>query len=228
MRRPTEPSYESRLVEQMQDVRKSISAAQSKGTIHPPPVVPITHRSAYSMPPPPLPAPLSHPSRPPGPDVHVPIAWPSLAQPQHATYSSDVTRSTSALPVAAFGYGQQYLQYQGQHQRWASMAQCPTPPSETYSLDISAVYECSASKKHTRFNTFGSIHEGLKDIDACSTAHNLANISLATLVPYIKGYCPEFLWCKAEFIVRDKEWVNLLAQTGTKPYFYDECLRDSN
>ncbi|KAH0834258.1 hypothetical protein J3R83DRAFT_11614 [Lanmaoa asiatica] len=206
MRRPTEPSYESRLVEQMQDIRKSINTTQSKGTIHPPPVVPITHQSTYSMPPPPLPAPLSCPSRPPEPDVHVPIAWPSLAQPQHATYSSDVTHSISALPVAAFRYGQQHLQYQGQRQHWASMAQHPTPPSETYSLDISAVYECSAR---------------LKDIDACSTAHNLANISLATLVPYIKDYYPEFLWCKAKFIVRDKEWAQ-------KPYFYDECLRDSN
>ncbi|KAG6379471.1 hypothetical protein JVT61DRAFT_11952 [Boletus reticuloceps] len=188
-----------------------------------------------SMPPPPVPfSRLSRPrSRGFGPDVHVPLAWPSAGQADHSVSPANSThfRSThgasSAPPAgaAAVGYSPQHSVYQANSRYWAAKAHArhPPPPAETYSLDISAVYESSANKRNTRLNTFRCIHEGLKGIDARSTPQQLSSIAL---VPLIKAYCPEFPWREAELMVRDKRWLNLTTQSATTAHFYNECLVD--
>ena len=66
----------------------------------------------------------------------------------------------------------------------------------------------------------------MKDIDAHSTTQDLAEVALANLIPRIQAFCPDFSWRDSEFVVRDKEWVNLLTYTNRKAYFYDNCLRE--
>ena len=68
----------------------------------------------------------------------------------------------------------------------------------------------------------------MKDIDAQSTAHELASIALETVAPCIKAYFPRFAWWENEFIVRDSKWVNLTRHPSTQPYFYSECIHPSN
>ncbi|KAI6020376.1 hypothetical protein PISMIDRAFT_23990 [Pisolithus microcarpus 441] len=73
-----------------------------------------------------------------------------------------------------------------------------------------------------------NICEGLKDIDALSTAHELAVIAQKTLVLHIKAYCPQFQWREDEFIVCDSKWVNLGRHPSPQAYFYNDCLHASN
>ena len=58
----------------------------------------------------------------------------------------------------------------------------------------------------------------MKDIDAQSTAHELASIALETVTPRIKAYFPWFAWRENEFIVRDSKWVDLTRHPSTQPY----------
>ncbi|KAI6003924.1 hypothetical protein EDD15DRAFT_2360189 [Pisolithus albus] len=104
-------------------------------------------------------------------------------------------------------------------------ALCP-PPAECISLVISAVHETSR-KRNTRSNLISNICEGLKEIDAQSTAPELAYLALQTVVPRIKAYCPEFSWQEKEFVVRDTKWVDLMMHSGPYPYFYNECMHPS-
>lgn len=68
----------------------------------------------------------------------------------------------------------------------------------------------------------------MKDIDAQSTAYQLASIALCTVVPRIKAYYPSFGWRENEFMVRDTKWVDLMRHPSTQPYFYGDCLNASN
>lgn len=72
-----------------------------------------------------------------------------------------------------------------------------------------------------------NICEGLKEIDAQSTAPELAAVALETVVPRIKAYCPKFSWREKEFVVRDNKWVDLMMYASSHPYFYDECIHPS-
>ncbi|KAI6102258.1 hypothetical protein F5141DRAFT_1065737 [Pisolithus sp. B1] len=52
-------------------------------------------------------------------------------------------------------------------------------------------------------------------------------ITLETVVPRIKAYCPEFSWQEKEFIVHDSKWVDLMMHAGLHPYFYNDCIHPS-
>lgn len=73
-----------------------------------------------------------------------------------------------------------------------------------------------------------NICEGLKDIDALSTACELVAIVLETVVPHIKAYFPQFHWREHKFVVRDSKWVDLSWDPNPQPYFYKDCLHASN
>ncbi|KAF8436836.1 hypothetical protein L210DRAFT_3647645 [Boletus edulis BED1] len=166
----------------------------------PPPLVPYLQSS---MPPPPIPS--SRMSLPHGPDIHVPIAWHQAWGSSHPAYS------TSSMPQTGnIGYSPQHSHYQASNRYWASKAHAhhPPPPVETYLLDIWAVYE-SGSKRNTRLNNFGSIHEGKPNIDAHSYPQDIVQAALSKLLPLIRAYCPEFP-----------------CHDGPG-YFYEECLVDS-
>ncbi|KAL4072559.1 hypothetical protein V8B97DRAFT_2023344 [Scleroderma yunnanense] len=128
-----------------------------------------------------------------GPDIHVPSAWnkPTQSLPS-VMQAPGVTPSGHVMALPM-----------SSHECWACIAHWP-PPSETISLEI-----------------FASICEGMKDIDALSTAAELASIALKMVVPWIKAYDPLFQWCESEF-------VDLLRHASPQPYFYNECLQASN
>ncbi|KAI6004803.1 hypothetical protein EDD15DRAFT_2359683 [Pisolithus albus] len=229
----TARAQNTRMLPDPKYIRQSISAAQSQASVNPPRVVamssaaPDLHKLSGPgmMPPPPIPAArhkfipeyqCSPPNyltpSPGGPTVHVPSAWQKVPQP---------------LPPGSSGYSAQHRHYAAQRERWGRMAHNP-PPAETISLEISAVFEAGGKKKNLRANNIGSICEGLKDVDALSTARELAGIALETLIPRIKAYSPQFYWQEDEFIVRDSKWVDLSRHASTQGYFYNECLHASN
>ncbi|KAG6378351.1 hypothetical protein JVT61DRAFT_14076 [Boletus reticuloceps] len=238
------PTQSARTLSLAAAVRRSTNAARSRASIDPPPVAAMTQQLAYpsmpslpipssrmsqhstrlSMAPPPVPSVRTSRSR--GPEVHIPTA--KYSAPPIDTRSHPAYSVSSAPQTGTAGYGPQHLHYQAQHREWAQKAHArqPVPPAETYAVDITAVYESSASRRNTRLNNFGCIREGLKDIDTRSQAEDLVQVALATLVPLIKAYCPEFPWREAEFIVRDKRWLNLATQTvsDSPGHFYNECL----
>ncbi|KAF8120086.1 hypothetical protein EV363DRAFT_1481757, partial [Boletus edulis] len=229
-----------------ESIRCSVSAAQSQSTVNPPPVVAMGHSmpspsfrrsvsatqlrgmgylppavaTSRSMPPPPLPP--SHPasvSMPGGPDVYVPSARNVLRLP--------VLSTPTLLPPRSIGYGPQHAYYEVSRQHWANCARAP--PAERFSLQVSAVYECGGNKKGSiRGNMIGSICEGLKGIDALSTAPDLVATALNTIVPRIQMYCPDFPWRVDEFTVRDAKWVDLSRVSPMQSYFYEDCLQQSS
>jgi len=67
----------------------------------------------------------------------------------------------------------------------------------------------------------------LNDVDAQSSAQELASMALKTIVPQIMSYNPKFPWWPDEFVIQDKKWVNILSYLNTQPYFYNECLHSS-
>ncbi|KIK82079.1 hypothetical protein PAXRUDRAFT_154601, partial [Paxillus rubicundulus Ve08.2h10] len=73
-----------------------------------------------------------------------------------------------------------------------------------------------------------SICKGLKDIPAATTASELVTITLTTVTPCIRAYCPQFPWHECEFMVQDAKWVNLLQHPPTEPYFYLECFHPNS
>ena len=73
-----------------------------------------------------------------------------------------------------------------------------------------------------------SICKGLKDINAESTAKELASIAFEMVVPCIKAYYPSFQWRESEFIVRDNKWVDLSKHLSFQAYFYNDCLHPRN
>ncbi|KIM69880.1 hypothetical protein SCLCIDRAFT_102259 [Scleroderma citrinum Foug A] len=222
-------------------IHQSISAAQSRASVNPPPVMAISNSAQLNVgnlgalvPPQSLQAPRYSfaPPFPPtpftgGPNVYVPSAWKKDQQPAPPMAHPAASSHLMALPPGSSGYGAQHLQYAAQRECWARMAHRP-PPAEMISLEISAVFEAGGKKKNVRSNNIGSICEGLKDIDTQSTAHELASIALETVAPRIKAYFPQFAWWENEFIVRDSKWVDLTRHPSTQPYFYSECIHPSN
>ncbi|KIJ61403.1 hypothetical protein HYDPIDRAFT_31274 [Hydnomerulius pinastri MD-312] len=234
-----------------QSIRQSVNAAQSRASINPPPVVAIVpgpasglRQMAAAMPPPvrlmqrqhfsvhPPPPSSQQPNvamlRPGGPDVYVPSAW--NRQPPRSQPSTSPLAAPSHLPLppAAVGYGAQHALYVSERERWSRLAYCP-PPAETISLDITAVYEGGPKKGRQRGTPFGNICEGRKDIDARSTAPELAAIALSTVLPQIEAFGAQFVWRPSEFVVRDVGWVDLDRHPEPlQPYFYKECLHPSS
>ncbi|KIM55288.1 hypothetical protein SCLCIDRAFT_134941, partial [Scleroderma citrinum Foug A] len=168
----------------------------------------------------PPPAPVPFPS---GPNVYVPSAWNNVQLQAPPAASGALV----ALLPGSLGYGSQHLQYGAQQECWVHIAHHP-PPTEIISLEISAVFESGRKKRNICSNNIGSICEGLKDIDAQSTAYELASIALCTVVLCIKVYYPSFRWQENEFIICDSKWVNLMQHPSTQLYFYGDCLDTSN
>ncbi|KAI5988557.1 hypothetical protein EDD15DRAFT_2371224 [Pisolithus albus] len=209
-----------------QYIRQSVSAAQSRASVNPPPVMAMSNTApnlsvSGLMLPPAIPA-VPHKS-PHGPSVHVPSAWRHVPQSKNSRGSGNVMM----LPPASSGYSTQHMHYAAQRERWARMAHNP-PPAEMISLEMWAVFEAGGKKKNLRANNIGSICEGVKDIDALSTARELAVIALETLIPRVKAFFPQFHWREDEFVVRDSKWVDLTRHPSPQPYFYSECLHASN
>ncbi|KAL4067086.1 hypothetical protein V8B97DRAFT_1919298 [Scleroderma yunnanense] len=184
---------------------------------HMPPSLPAPHYNVTpaSEPPPSVhsqhhPTPLPHALPYSRPAVHVPSTWNKDAWSAPPTAPPAGLGHAMALPLGSTGYGRQHLHYATQHEHWACMAQHP-PPAETISLEILAVFEAGGKRKN-------NICEGLKDIDAQSSAHKLASTVLKMVVPHIKAYSLQFP-CK---------WVDLTKHTSPLPYFYNNCLHPSN
>ncbi|KAI6112962.1 hypothetical protein F5141DRAFT_1214280 [Pisolithus sp. B1] len=136
-----------------------------------------------------------------GPDIHVPSAW---QMPGKAVRSCPTDSEVQ--------------------DRWMNQGY-RSPPSETISLEISALHEGGPQKGRMRGTPFGCICKGMKDIDARTTAPELVTIALAKLTPKISEFCPQFLWRPSEFVVCDSSWVNLSSVPNPmQPYFYHECL----
>ncbi|KAI6138900.1 hypothetical protein BKA82DRAFT_144031 [Pisolithus tinctorius] len=172
------------------------------------------------MPPPPMPT-AHHNSKfsPAGPSVQVPSTWQNVPQPANPPANA-ASGHMIVLPPGSTGYSAQHVHYAAQRERWAHMAHNP-PPAETISLEIWAVFEAGGKKKNL-------ICEGLKDVDALSTVHELLAIALGILVLRIKDYCPQFPWQEEEFFVCDSKWVDLSRHSSPMAYFYGDCLHDSN
>ncbi|KIO08033.1 hypothetical protein M404DRAFT_135048 [Pisolithus tinctorius Marx 270] len=151
-----------------------------------------------------------------GPDIHVPSAW---------QVPRDVARiHPGECNVSSQVQQQQHALYHAQQERWMNQAY-RSPPSETITLEISALHEGGPRKGHMHATPFRSICEGMKDIDARATAPKLASIALAKVTGKIMAFCPEFLWRPKEFVVRDSSWVDLASfPEPMQPYFYNECL----
>ncbi|KAL4074887.1 hypothetical protein V8B97DRAFT_2022499 [Scleroderma yunnanense] len=129
-----------------------------------------------------------HPQLPPdGPSIHIPSAWQKVPQPANPRPSGHVMM----LPPGSTGYSAQYMHYR---------------------LEIWAVFGAGGKKKNLQANNISNICEGLKDINALSTACKLVAIVLETVVPHIKAY----------------KWVNLSQDPNPQLYFYNDCLYISN
>ncbi|KAG1888209.1 hypothetical protein F4604DRAFT_1674598 [Suillus subluteus] len=98
-----------------------------------------------------------------GPDISVP-----------SSQSSQPTLCSST------GYTPHHAHYGTEYDRWAKLSYAP-PPSQTISLEISAVHEGGNWKKGGRGTPFGSICEGKKDIDAQINTPGLIKIALDTI-----------------------------------------------
>ncbi|KAI6144577.1 hypothetical protein BKA82DRAFT_4016766 [Pisolithus tinctorius] len=70
-----------------------------------------------------------------------------------------------------------------------------------------------AASSHIHATPFRSICKGMKDINACATAPELASITLAKVTSKIMAFCLEFLWRPKEFVVHDSSWVDLNSKT---------------
>ena len=175
---------------------------------------------------------------PPSHSAHIPPHPASRPQPGHATAAQ---RTGNIALSTRSGYTTQHARYNQELERWAKRS-FASPPAETISLKIAAHYEGNAKRTCNQSTIFGvslsyfifiqgtdgavqNICEGKKDIDALITADGLVTISLETIIPKVKMFCPSFPWRVDEFVVRDSEWVDLSAHHSPLPYFYSQCLQ---
>ena len=175
---------------------------------------------------------------PPSHSAHIPPHPVSRPQPGHATAAQ---RTGNIALSTRLGYTTQHAHYNQELERWAKRS-FTSPPAETISLKIAAHYEGNAKHTRNQSTIFGvslsyfifiqgtdgavqNICEGKKDIDALITADGLVTISLETIIPKVKMFCPSFPWRVDKFIVRDSEWVDLSAHCSPLPYFYSQCLQ---
>ncbi|KAI5997270.1 hypothetical protein F5J12DRAFT_785209 [Pisolithus orientalis] len=216
-----------------QYIHQSISTAQSRASVNPPAIMAMSNAAPnlgnLAMLMPPLPMPTAHHNSkffPAGPSVQVPSAWQDIPRPANPPANA-ASGHMITLPPGSTGYSAHHVHYAAQHECWACMAH-NLPPTETISLEIWAVFRAGGKKKNLQANNIRSICEGLKDVDALSTAHELSAIALGILVLRIKDYCPQFPWREEEFFIHDSKWVDLSRHSSPTAYFYGDCLHDSN
>ncbi|KAG2739151.1 hypothetical protein P692DRAFT_20756559 [Suillus brevipes Sb2] len=143
-----------------------------------------------------------------GPDISVPSLWQASSQP--TLHSST-------------GYTPHHAHYGLERDRWAKLSYAP-PPSQTISLEISAVHEGGSQKKGGHGTPFRYLRRK-KDIDTQIDAPGLIKIALDTVYPKIQSFCPAFQWQYEEFIIRDSRWVDLSGHHAREPYFYSQCVQ---
>ncbi|KAI5999015.1 hypothetical protein EDC04DRAFT_2909070 [Pisolithus marmoratus] len=121
-----------------------------------------------------------------GPDIYTPSAWlrPSIAARPPSTSLQVVGQALPPMP----GYAQHHALYCGQQDHWMNQAY-QSPPSETITLEISALHEGGPHKGRMHGTPFGNICEGMKDIDAHATTPKLASIALNMITPKISTFC---------------------------------------
>ncbi|KAG1740962.1 hypothetical protein EDB19DRAFT_1974957 [Suillus lakei] len=177
-------------------IRKTVNAAQRKSTVNPPPVIAFGQGSM---------------SRSAGPDITVPLSW---GQPQNVVHAAHPGRSS--------GYSVNHTQYSTEREHWAKLSYA-LPPTETITLNISAVHEVGARKKG-HWLAIGNIREGKKDVAAHINAPGLMDIAFDTILPKILTFGAGFPWRIEEFVVRDAVWVNLATHKASIPYFISQCM----
>ncbi|KAG1760646.1 hypothetical protein EDD22DRAFT_848322 [Suillus occidentalis] len=177
-------------------IRQTVNAAQRKSTVNPPPIIAFGQGS------------MTHST---GPDITVPLPW---GQPQNVVHAAHPGRSS--------GYSVNHTQYSTERERWAKLSYA-LPPTETITLDISAVHEVGARKKG-HWVAIGNIREGKKDVNARIDAPGLMNIAFDTILPKILTFGAGFPWRIEEFVVRDAVWVNLATHKASVPYFISQCM----
>ncbi|KAG1887343.1 hypothetical protein F4604DRAFT_1675320 [Suillus subluteus] len=155
--------------------------------------------------PPPV-VPFSQPSgssmsRTPGPDILVPSSW-----------QQSQNLGQHKVPNTA-GYSIYHAQYNSE-----------SPPAETITLEILAVYEGNSRKKYGHDINIGTICEGKKDIDAQIDAPGLINLAFNTVIPKLLVFGNGFPWRINEFTVWDAAWVDLSTHPSHVPYFFSQCL----
>ena len=106
--------------------------------------------------------------------MYVPSAWNKGLQPTPPAIQPGLGQAIG-LPLGS-GYGAQHLHYAAQHDHWVQVAHC-TPPAETISLEISAVFEAGGKKRSTHMNNIG--------VSSCSTVGKL------TLIQYHRVYAKD-------------------------------------
>ena len=141
----------------------SVTSEHLVASVNPPPVVAILNTDPNLCAPipqlvPPVlppfrPTPLGHAASAGGPNVYVPSAWNKGPQPAPPVTWPRLGQAIG-LPPGSSGYGVQHLHYAAQRDHWAWMAHC-TPPAETISLEISALFEAGGKKRNTHMNNIG-------------------------------------------------------------------------
>ncbi|KAG2158617.1 uncharacterized protein EDB93DRAFT_1100274 [Suillus bovinus] len=175
---------------------QTVNTTQRKSTVNPPPVIAFGQGSmTYSA----------------GPDITVPLSWGQLQNVVHAAH-----------PGCSPGYSVNHTQYSTEHEHWAKLSYA-LPPTETITLDISAVHEVGARKKG-HWVAIMNIREGKKDVDACIDAPGLMNIAFDTILPKILTFGAGFPWRIEKFVVQDAVWVNLATHKASVPYFISQCM----
>ncbi|KAG6371949.1 hypothetical protein JVT61DRAFT_8963 [Boletus reticuloceps] len=213
---------------QLAEIRKSVSASQSKfnppsvlamAQQHAAGVLPVSRVSVGMLPPSSIPA-RHHRT---GPDVLAPAVWSADSR------SSSGSSRLLMPPSAPAGYSKSHDFYMDSIGYWSNRARIG-PPAETIVLRISALHEGGQRRAGRLHGThFGNIVEGKKDIDARITAPGLVAVAHETLDPHILAFCSDFAWRPDEFVVRDESWVDLTKHVDAhEPYFYRECLQLSN
>ncbi|KAG1730901.1 hypothetical protein EDB19DRAFT_2010419 [Suillus lakei] len=177
-------------------IQKTVNATQRKSTVNPPPVIAFGQGSM---------------SRSTGLDITVLLSW---GQPQNVVHAAHPGRSS--------GYSVNHTQYSTEHERWVKLSYA-LPPTETITLDISAIHEVGAWKKG-HWLAIGNIWEGKKDVAAHIDAPELMDIAFDTILPKILTFGAGFPWHIEEFVVRDAVWVNLATHKASIPYFISQCM----
>ncbi|KAG2153622.1 uncharacterized protein EDB93DRAFT_1248527 [Suillus bovinus] len=129
------------------------------------------------------------------------------------------------MGAGAIGYSSKHALYAAERDRWGKMAYASSL-AETILLEITVVHEGARARKKCGI-TIRNICEGKKDVDAQIDTPGLIELALETVVPKLRKFGGEFIWCVEEFIIRDAAWVDLSNHPPSVPYFYDQCLQPS-
>ncbi|KAG2159141.1 uncharacterized protein EDB93DRAFT_1245690 [Suillus bovinus] len=119
------------------------------------------------------------------------------------------------MGAGAIGYSSKHALYATECDRWGKMAYASSL-AETILLEITVVHEGARARKKC----------GITIRNICE-APGLIELALETVVPKLRKFGGEFIWCVEEFIIRDAAWVDLSNHPPSVPYFYDQCLQPS-